>query len=893
MNIELQPLLDIDPLETSEWLDSFQAVLRKQGPERARYLMERLNERAQQFQAAPPFSATTPYLNTIPVERQPAYPGDRVLERRIKGLIRWNSVAMVVRGMKRSKGLGGHLATYASAATLYQVGMMHFFRGKNGDHGGDQIYFQGHASPGIYAQAFLEGTITEQHLENYRRELQPGGGLSSYPHPWLMPHFWEFPTVSMGLGPLMSIYQARFNRYLHARGLADTSHSRVWAFLGDGEMDEPESLGAITLASREHLDNLTWVINCNLQRLDGPVRGNGKIIQELEGVFRGAGWNVIKVIWGGAWDGLFEQDTDGLLAQRLGEIVDGHYQKFTVETGDYIRKHVFGNDPALEAMGATMSDAELHQLLFKRGGHDPEKVYAAYHAAVHHVGQPTVILAKTVKGYGLGDEIAGANTAHQKKALSPAGLRDLRDRYDLPVPDDKLEEMPFCHPGPNSPEVQYLKERRAALQGPVPRRVVRVQPIAQVSEVPFADAKKGTPGREVSTTMAFVTILGKLLKDKELGRLIVPIVPDESRTFGMDPLFAQVGIYSPHGQQYEPVDAKYAMNYKESKTGQLLQEGINEAGAMSSFIAAGTAYSSHAVNTIPFFIYYSMFGFQRVGDLIWANGDARGRGFLLGATAGRTTLNGEGLQHEDGHSHLLASTVPNCLSYDPAFAYEVAVIIKEGLRRMYQAGESVFYYITLFNENYEMPPMPAGVEDGILKGLYKFRPARDPQGKMRLHLFGSGVIIRSALRAQEILDQEFGIQADVWSVTSYNQLRREALDCERWNLLHPGQPAQIPYITQILAKEPWPIVAVSDNMKAIPDQIARFVHGGFTSLGTDGFGRSEDRKDLRRHFEVDAECVALAALGTLARQGKIAPNVVADAMKRWGIDPNKPNPAYA
>ncbi|HMO36676.1 MAG TPA: pyruvate dehydrogenase (acetyl-transferring), homodimeric type, partial [Gemmatales bacterium] len=690
----------------------------------------------------------------------------------------------------------------------------------------------------------------------------------------------------------MTIYQARFNRHLEARGLADTSQSRVCAFLGDGEMDEPESLGAITMASREHLDNLTWVVNCNLQRLDGPVRGNGKIVQELEGIFRGAGWNVIKVLWGSAWDEHFAQDHDGALAKRLLEVVDGQMQKYSVESGEYIRNDFIGDRPELQEFGARLSDEELKNLFFKRGGHDPVKVYAAMAAATSHIGQPTVILAHTVKGYGLGESIAGRNTAHNKKEVEHAALLSLRDRYNLPIDEDKLDDMPFFHPGQDSPEVQYLQARRAALQGGVPRRIVRSQPIAQIEHNAFEESKKGTGKREVSTTGAYVAILSRMLKDKEYGKLIVPIVPDESRTFGLDPLFAQAGIYSSKGQLYEPVDSASVMFYKESESGQILQEGISEAGGMSSFVAAGTAYSTHGVNTIPFFIYYSMFGFQRVGDLIWANGDARGKGFLLGATYGRTTLNGEGLQHEDGHSILVASTVPNCLAYDPAFAYEIGVIIQEGLRRMYQKGEAIFYYITLYNENYAMPAMPSGVESGILQGLYRYKPAIEPSSKLRVHLLGSGVILQQALRAQEILHQE-GIEADVWSATSYSELRREALECERWNMLHPTEKARVPYITRVLGAEPYPVIAVSDNMKIVADQISRFIPNPFHPLGTDGYGRSEDRKDLRRHFENDAESVAIAAAYSLCKQGLYPAEKVAELIKKLGVHPDKPSAQYA
>jgi pyruvate dehydrogenase E1 component len=891
MNIEFHAHHDIDPIETGEWLDSINAVLQHRGPGRVRFLLDKILERGQAVGALPSTPVNTPYVNTIRPEEEPDYPGDRQLERRIKGLVRWNAMAMVVRAGKKCKSIGGHLATYASAATLYEVGFNHFFMGREAEGGGDHIFFQGHASPGIYARAFLEGRLSEQQLENFRRELAPGGGLSSYPHPWLMPHFWEHPTVSMGLGPITSIYQARFNRYLQDRGLANTESKRVWAFLGDGECDEPESLGAITLATREGLNNLTWVVNCNLQRLDGPVRGNGQIIQELEAAFRGAGWNVIKVIWGSDWDPLLAADTEGHLVRRMGEVVDGWYQKYIVEDGAFIRKHICHGNPALERLFAHLTDDQLKCL--KPGGHDPVKVYAAYDAAIKHTAGPTVILARTIKGYGLGGEIEGRNTAHQKKAPEPSGLRELRDRYDIPIPDARLEETPFYHPGPNSPEVQYLLDRRRALGGPVPSRRVQVGPIGDFQMEPFAEFKKGSAGREASTTMVFVQLLGKLLKDPAIGKLIVPIVPDEARTFGMEALFRQCGIYAHKGQLYDPVDSNILMYYRESKDGQILQEGINEAGALCSFTAAGTAYATHGVNTIPFYIFYSMFGFQRVADLIWANADSRGKGFLLGATAGRTTLNGEGLQHEDGHSHLFASTVPTCQCYDPAFAYEVALIIADGLKRMYQQNEDIFYYITLYNQNYEMPVMPEGAADGVLKGLYKFKPSDLPKAKHRLHLFGSGVLILEALRAQRLLADEFGIGADVWSVTSYVQLRREALDVERRNLLQPFEAPQLPYLSQVLKNEPWPIVAVSDYMKIHAEQVARWTPAGLYPLGTDGFGRSESREALRRFFEVDAEHVALAAAAPIARKDPQVAARLKECLKKWQIDPAKANPAHS
>jgi pyruvate dehydrogenase E1 component len=882
---------DLDPQETSEWLESIQSVLETEGPQRASFLLDRLVERGHTAGAEVSYTATTPYINTIRPEQQPEYPGDRDMERRIKSIIRWNAMAMVVRANKHSPGIGGHISTYASSATLYEVAFNHFFRGKDDGRAGDHIYFQGHASPGIYARAFLEGRITEKQLENFRRELQPGGGLSSYPHPWLMPEFWEFPTVSMGLAPIMSIYQARFNRYLKDRGLADTDGSRVWAFLGDGEMDEPESLGAITLASREGLDNLVWVVNCNLQRLDGPVRGNGKIIQELEGDFRGSGWNVIKVIWASDWDPLLAADQSGLLVRRMGEVVDGDYQKYIVEPGSYTREHFFGVYPEVAKLVEHLSDEQLRKL--GRGGHDPLKVYAAYHRAVHDAnGRPTVILAKTVKGYGLGEAGEGRNVTHQQKKLNEQELKEFRDRFGIPISDRRVVEAPFYHPGPNSPEVDYLLERRKALGGPVPRRLVRSQPLAPPSLDVFGDMLKGTgAGREASTTAAFVRLLAGLLRDKELGDLIVPIVPDEARTFGMESLFKDYGIYAHKGQLYEPVDRKMLLYYKEAKDGQILEEGITEAGAMSSFIAAGSAYASHGLNTIPFFIYYSMFGFQRIGDLIWAHADSRGRGFLLGATAGRTTLAGEGLQHQDGHSHLLASTVPTCQPYDPAFAYEIAVIIQDGIRRMYKQQESIFYYLTLYNEKYEMPGMPNSVREGILKGMYRLKGTLHPKKSPKVHLFGSGPIVRESLRAQALLDEHYGVQADVWSVTSYTLLRREALEIERYNVLHPGEKPRLPYLTQVLAKDPAPVIAASDYMKTMPDQVGKWVPGGLTALGTDGFGRSEGREDLRRFFEVDAESIAVAALYRLSRRREVGVSAVQDALKRWGFSPEKPNPA--
>ena len=877
---------DSNPPETSGWVESFDAVIREGGAERARYLLARLIEYGQQHGVAVPFTANTPYVNTIHVEDQPLYPGDREIERRIKNLIRWNAAAMVVQANAHSGGIGGHISTYASLATLLEVGFHHFFRAHTAEAAGDFVYFQGHSSPGVYARAFLEGRLATAQLANFRRELAPGGGLASYPHPWLMPDFWEWPTVSMGLSPICSIYQARFARYLKARGLADTDRSRVWAFLGDGEMDEPESMGAITLASRERLDNLIWVINCNLQRLDGPVRGNGKIIQELEAAFRGAGWNVIKVVWGDDWDPLLARDDEGLLVRRMGEVVDGEYQKYTVESGAYIRESFFGTDPKLLALVQDLTDAKLKKL--RRGGHDPEKVYAAYKAAAEHRGAPTVVLAKTIKGYLLGAAAEGRNISHQAKKLGDKELRDFRDRLGIPIPDEGLAAFPFYKPPDDSEELQYLRQRREALAGPVPRRMIRSQPLPALPATLFEPFKSAND-REVATTQVFVSMLRHLMSDATIGRSIVPIVPDEARTFGMDSLFRKFGIYSQQGQRYDPVDSAIVAYYREAEDGQLLEEGITEAGAMASFTAAGTAYAAHGVNAIPFFLFYSMFGFQRIGDLIWQHADARGKGFLVGATAGRTTLAGEGLQHQDGHSHVLASVVPTIRAYDPAYAYELAVIVEDGIRRMYGERESCFYYLTVMNEAYTQPPMPDGAEEGILRGLYKVRAAPDPTIGPRLHLFGSGAILREALAAQTLLAAR-GVAADVWSVTSYTELRRDALAVERRNLLHPMATQEAAYVTRVLAAEPWPIVAATDYMKIVPEQIARFVPAGLHPLGTDGFGRSETREALRRFFEVDAASICVAALRILATRRELDPARVADAIRELGIDPAKPDP---
>jgi pyruvate dehydrogenase E1 component len=886
---------DVDVAETREWLDSLEAVVHYHGPERARYLLTELDNTARKSGVDVPFTATTPFINTIPPSQQPPFPGNREIERRIKSLLRWNAMAMVVRANRDEKGIGGHISTYASAATLFEIGFNHFFKGPEAPGGADQVYLQGHASPGVYARAFLEGRLTEKHLENFRRELQPGGGLSSYPHPWLMPGFWQFPTVSMGLGPIMAIYQARFNRYLEHRGIKDTSGQHVWCFVGDGETDEPETLGALTLAGREKLDNLIFVVNCNLQRLDGPVRGNGKIIQELEGLFRGAGWNVIKVIWGSPWDPLLEADESGDLIRRMNEVVDGQLQRYSVGADD-IRSHFF-NTPALQELVKNYTEEQLPKL--KRGGHDPEKVYAAYKAAVDHRGQPTCILAMTIKGYGLGEAGEGRNPTHQQKSLNEKELRDFRARFNIPISDDELAETPFYKPADDSPEMRYLLERRKELGGSLPARVVKYKPLKAPGEEFLNRYKAGSGKLTPSTTKVFVDVLAQLLADKELRKHVVPIIPDEARTFGVDPMFKRYGIYSNVGQVYVPYDAQTLLAYHEAKDGVILEEGITEAGSMSSFIAAGTAYATHGIAMVPFFIYYSMFGFQRIGDLIWAAADMRVRGFLLGATAGRTTLNGEGLQHEDGHSHVLASVVPNCLCYDPAFGYEVAAIVREGIRRMYEVGEDVFYYLTLYNEEYPQFAMPEGSHEGILRGLYKLRPSSIQPGqkgalaKSRVHLFGSGPLLREALRAQEILAERYGVAADVWSATSYKELRRDALACERWNMLHPDQPPRKSYVEKVLENESGLFLATSDYMKSVPEMIGRWVPGGLYPLGTDGFGRSESREALRRHFEVDAECVTAATLYRLSRKGEIPAARVAAAIKELGINPDKVDPVTA
>jgi pyruvate dehydrogenase E1 component len=882
---------DTDATETQEWLESLEGVLQTSGPERARFLLTQLKHKANRQGVAVPFTANTPYINTIPPDKQPPFPGSREAERRIKSLIRWNAMAMVVRANKHAPGIGGHISTYASAATLLEIGFNHFFRGPEAPGGGDQVYFQGHASPGVYARAFLEGRLSAAQLENFRRELEAGGGLSSYPHPWLMPNFWQFPTVSMGLGAIMAIYQARFNRYLEHRGLQDTSQQRVWCFLGDGETDEPESLGALTLASREGLDNLVFVINCNLQRLDGPVRGNGKIIQELEAAFRGAGWNVIKVIWGSGWDSLLAQDKSGLLVKRMGEVVDGEYMKYTVEPGSYIREHFFGKYPELRALVEHLSDEQLHKL--SRGGHDPEKVYAAFAAAVQHQGSPTVILAATIKGYGLGEAGEGRNVTHQQKKLNEEELAEFRTRFGIPISDNDVVDAPFYKPPEDSRELQYLHKRRQELGGSLPARIARCPALKAPPLDLFKDFLQGSGANEFSTTMAFVGLLKRLLQNKEIGKWVVPIIPDEARTFGMDAFFKPFGIYSNVGQLYEPVDAKTLLAYREAKNGQVLEEGITEAGSMSSFIAAGTACATHGIPMIPFFTFYSMFGFQRIGDLIWAAADMRTRGFLLGGTAGRTTLAGEGLQHQDGHSHVLASTVPTIQAYDPAFAYELAVIVQDGIRRMYEAGEDIFYYITLYNEPYAMLPMPEGGKEGILQGLYKLRPAPIKSKGSKVHLFGSGTLLREALRAQTLLAERYGLAADVWSATSYKELRRDALETERWNMLHPAAEPRRSHLEQLLQGEQGLFIAVSDYMRAVPDMISRWVPGGLFPLGTDGFGRSETRSSLRRFFEVDAEFITLAAMSRLALRGEIKPAQVEKAIRELDIDPEKVNPMRA
>ena len=879
---------ETEEIELQEWLGSLEYILKNGSLEQARKILQQLQIRAQEAGVTLPFTVNTPYVNSIAASKQPPYPGNREIERRIKSIIRWNAMAMVIRGNKAESGIGGHISTYASAATLYEVGFNHFFRARTKDFCGDFVYFQGHASPGMYSRAFLEGRLSEENLENFRRELRDVKGLSSYPHPWLMPNFWQFPTVSMGLAPICGLYQARFMRYLEDRSLKKRDDAKVWVFLGDGECDEPESLGAIHMAFREKLDNLIFVINCNLQRLDGPVRGNGKIIQELEATFRGAQWNVIKVIWGEDWDTLLNKDVEGILAKRMGEVVDGQYQKYSVSSGAYIRKDFFGTDPKLLELAKHLSDEKIEKM--RRGGHDPAKVYAAYKAATEFKGAPTVILAKTIKGYGLGESGEGKNISHQQKKMNQEELKQFRTRFNIPISDEVILDTPFFKPPEDSEEMKYLHEKRKALGGYMPSRHETSEGLKIPGESLFEEFHKGTDGREVSTTMAYVRILSKLLKDKDIGKFIVPIIPDEARTFGMEALFRQCGIYSHVGQLYEPVDSDSLLYYKEIKDGQILEEGINEAGSISSFIAAGTAYSTQGVNTIPFYIYYSMFGPQRVGDLIWAAADSRCRGFLIGGTAGRTTLNGEGLQHQDGHSHMLFSSVPNVICYDPSFAYELAVIIRDGLHRMYEKQENVFYYLSVGNENYAMPPMPADVKGGILKGMYPFKVSEKKDASVKAHLFGSGSITNQVIKAQVILEEQYNVAADIWSVTSYIELRRNGLEAERWNMLNPTKTKKVPYITECLADKNDVFVFVSDNMKTLPDGIIKWVPGPTVTLGTDGFGRSESREALRDFFEVDERHIVFATLGTLFKEGKIKEDVVKKAAKDLNINPDKLNP---
>jgi pyruvate dehydrogenase E1 component len=886
-------LPDIDERETAEWLESLDQVVGEEGQNRARFLMFKLLKRARQLHVGLPPLTQTRYINTISPEQEPFFPGDEALEHRIRRIVRWNAVAMVLRANNRFAGIGGHLSTYASAASLYEVGFNHFFRGKDGEDGsaGDQVFYQGHAAPGMYARAFLEGRLSEDQLDHFRRESVPGEGLSSYPHPRLMPDFWEFPTVSMGLGPISAIYQARFNRYLANRGLADTSRSRVWSFLGDGETDEPESLGALSIAAREGLDNLTFVVNCNLQRLDGPVRGNGKIIQELESVFRGAGWNVIKVIWAREWDDLLARDTDGVLVNKMNETLDGEFQKYSVSGGAYIREHFFGPDPRLARLVEHLTDDDLAKL--RRGGHDYRKVYAAYKAATEFTGGPTAILVHTIKGWTLGPGVEARNITHQAKKLSEQELHIFRDRLELPIPDAKLKDAPYYHPGPKSEEVEYLRERRRQLGGSLPKRVVRAKLFRAVAPEVDAEFAAGSP-TPVSTTMVFARLLRNLIRDPELGPRIVPIIPDEARTFGLDPLFKEVGIYAAQGQRYSPVDSDLLLSYREATDGQVLEEGITESGSMASFQAAGTAYASHGLAMIPFYIFYSMFGFQRTGDQTWAFADARGRGFMLGATAGRTTLTGEGLQHDDGHSHLLASTIPNIRAYDPAYAYELAAVIRDGIERMYVRGEDVYYYVTLYNENYAMSPRPEGVDEGIIRGIYRFAgPPEAIAAKPKAHrvrLVGSGAILQQVIAAQALLAEKFGVAAEVYSAPSFQQLRHEALEVERWNRLNPDQPARVPYVSQVLPAEGGPVVIATDWLKAVPDLVARWLPRDYVSLGTEGFGRSDTRENLRALFEIDPPSIAAAVLSQLARCGALTAKRAVSAIAELGIDPGKIDP---
>jgi pyruvate dehydrogenase E1 component len=877
---------DIDPIETREWLDALQAVFANDGSDRAAFLIQELINKANTEGVRLKSSMNTPYRNTIKTYEEKPMPSDEGIGKRINALIRWNAVAMVVRAGKYAAELGGHIASYASASTLYETGFNYFFKGPNKVNGGDLLYIQGHSSPGIYARAFLEGRLSEQQLSKFRQEVEVNG-LSSYPHPWLMSHFWQFPTVSMGLGALQAIYQARFLKYLENRGLMHAEGRKVWAFLGDGEMDEPESVGALSIAAREKLDNLIFVVNCNLQRLDGPVRGNGKIIQELERVFCGAGWNVIKVIWGGRWDPLFVRDDAGIMQKRMEECVDGDYQSYKANDGAYVREHFFGQVPELKKMVASMSDDEIWRL--NRGGHDPQKVFAAYAQAVEHKGSPTVILAKTIKGYGMGAAGEGQNITHQQKKMTIEHLKVFRDRFSIPISDEQITEIPFYRPADDSPEMKYLRKQREALGGYLPVRTADFQPLKTPDLSAFSTVTSSTGEREISTTMAFMRILSALLKDKELSARIVPIVPDECRTFGMEGLFRQIGIYSPVGQLYTPVDHEQIMYYREAKDGQILEEGINEAGAFCSWIAAATSYSTNKLVMIPFYIYYSMFGFQRIGDLAWAAGDMQARGFLLGATAGRTTLAGEGLQHQDGHSHLMASTIPNCVAYDPTYAYELAVIIRDGLYRMYEKQESIFYYITVMNENYTHPEMPAGVEEGIIKGMYLLQES-EKKNKKNVQLMGSGTILREIIKAAKMLHDDFAVTADIWSVTSFNELRRDGLAVERHNRMHPNAKPQQSYVSQLLSKRQGPVIAATDYMRLYADQIRPYIAVPYVVLGTDGYGRSDTRERLRHFFEVDAKFIALAALDALVQQGEMPKSVIADAMKRYGIRSEKEDP---
>ncbi len=884
------PILDqdVDPQETQEWLEALEGIVEAEGVERAHFILEQLIDKVRRSGANLPHSANTAYVNTIPPHLEKPSPGDAAIEHRIRSIIRWNAAAMVVRANRKASELGGHIASFASAATLYDVGFNHFWHAPSHEHGGDMIFYQGHSAPGMYSRAYLEGRVTEEQMENFRQEVD-GKGLSSYPHPKLMPEFWQFPTVSMGLGPIQSIYQARFMKYMQDRGLADTRDRRVWAFLGDGEVDEPETLGAISLASREKLDNLIWVVNCNLQRLDGPVRGNGKIIQELEAVFRGVGWNVIKVIWGSYWDPLLAKDKDGLLKQRMMEAVDGDYQNYKSKDGAYVREHFFGKYPELRAMVANMSDADVWRL--NRGGHDPHKVYAAYHEAVNTTGQPTVILAHTVKGYGMGSAGEGQMRTHSQKKLGEDEMVAYKNRFNIPLSDEDAAKAKYYHPGEDSPEMKYMRERRQSLGGYMPVRKHLAAPLEVPDLSAFDVLLKNSGDKTMSTTMAFVRLLTLLTRDKKIGKYVVPIVPDEARTFGMEGMFRQLGIYSSVGQLYTPQDKDQVMFYKEDKSGQILEEGINEAGAMCSWLAAATAYSTHGVNMVPFYIYYSMFGFQRIGDLAWAGGDQQARGFLLGGTAGRTTLAGEGLQHQDGHSHLMSATIPNCISYDPTFAYELAVIVQDGLRRMYHNQENVFYYITVMNENYTHPDMPKGAEEGIIKGMYLLNGGGKRRKKVQL--MGSGAILREVIEAAKLLDEDWSIDADIWSVTSYTELAREATDCDRWSMLHPLQDAKVSYVEKCMKDRRGPVIAATDYMRSYAEQIRKWIPGNYFVLGTDGFGRSDTRAQLRKHFEVNSYYVAVAALKALADEGQFPAGKVQEAIEKYGLNPEKINPLYA